>query len=157
MADGTAGRIFASQDRVRPRRIAGVHVQIGDKKKPSIYGGKPSVVVDNALNRGFAADAPDNAWVTDITYLRTHEEFACLCVVINLFLRRVVGWAVRSRRTSELAIQALFMAVWWRKPSLGLLIHSDQVRNTPAENGQHFRHEHTDNGMLSLVNIATRQ
>ena len=97
-----------SENRVaRLARLAGIQAQIGYKKKPGVYGGKPSVVVDNTLDRQFRIDAPDRAWVTDITYLRTHEGFAYLCVVIDLFSRRVVGWAVQSRQTSELAVQAL--------------------------------------------------
>ena len=64
--------------------------------------------------------------MTDITYIRTHEGFAYLCVVIDLFSRQVVGWAVRSRPTTELALQVLLMAIWRRKPEPGLLIHSDQ-------------------------------
>ena len=79
-------------------------------------------MVDNTLDRQFEVGAPDRVWVTDITYIRTHEGFAYLCVVIDLFSRRVVGWAVRSRPTTELALQAL----WRRKPEPVLLIHSDQ-------------------------------
>ena len=68
-----------SENRVaRLARLAGIQAQIGYKKKPGFYGGKPSVVVDNMLDRQFAVDAPDRAWVTDITYLRTHEGFAYL-------------------------------------------------------------------------------
>ena len=116
-----------SENRVaRLARLAGIQAQIAYKKKPGVYGGKPSVVVDNTLDRQFTVDAPDRAWVTDITYLRTHEDFAYLCVIIDLFSRRILGWAVKSRQTSELAVQALLMAIWRRKPASGLLIHSDQ-------------------------------
>jgi putative transposase len=81
-----------SENRVaRLARLAGIQAQIGYKKKPGVFGGKPSVVVDNTRDRQFTVDAPDRAWVTDITYLRTHEGFAYLCVVIDLFSRRIVG------------------------------------------------------------------
>ena len=67
---------------------AGIRAQTGYKKKPGYYS-KPSVVVDNTLDRRFAVDTPGRAWVTDITYIRTyiltHEGFADLCVVIYLF------------------------------------------------------------------------
>ena len=96
------------------------------KDSGMVYGGRPPIVVDNTLDRQFAVEAPDRAWVTNITYLRTHEGFAYLCVAIDLFSRRVVGWAVRSRQASELAVQALLMAIWRRKPGPCLLIHSDQ-------------------------------
>jgi putative transposase len=133
----------ASENRVaRLARLAGIQAQIGYKKKPGAYGGKPSIVVDNTLDRQFAVDAPDRVWVTDITYLRTQEGFAYLCVVIDLFSRRAVGWAVQSRQTSELAVQALLMAIWRRKPGPGLLIHSDQGAQFTSREWATFLREH---------------
>jgi putative transposase len=70
--------------------------------------------------------APDRTWVTDITYIRTLEGFAYLAVVIDLYSRRVVGWSMQSRQTSDVVLQALHMAVWRRKPKRRVLIHSDQ-------------------------------
>jgi len=55
----------------RLARLAGIRAQIGYKRRPGKYGGKPSVVVDNTLNRQFDVGAPDRFWVTDITYIRT--------------------------------------------------------------------------------------
>jgi transposase InsO family protein len=78
----------------RLARLAGIKAQIGYKRRPGSYGGKPSVVVDNTLARQFDVDAPDRAWVTDITYIRTQEGFAYLAVVIDLFSRRVIGWSI---------------------------------------------------------------
>jgi putative transposase len=106
--------------------LAGIKAQIGYKRRPGSYGGKPSLVVDNTLNRQFEVDAPDRIWVTDITYIRTLEGFAYLAVVIDLYSRRVVGWAMQSRQTTDLVLQALLMAVWRRKPKNRVLIHSDQ-------------------------------
>ena len=65
-------------------------------------------------------------WVTDITYIRTCEGFAYLAVVIDLYSRRVIGWAMQSRQTTDVVLQALLMAVWRRKPKDKVLIHSDQ-------------------------------
>lgn len=70
--------------------------------------------------------ARDRAWVTDITYIRTVEGFAYLAVVIDLNSRRVVGWSMQSRQTTDAVLQALHMAVWRREPKQRLLIHSDQ-------------------------------
>lgn len=69
--------------------LAGIKAQIGYKRRPGSYGGKPSLVVDNSLDRQFDVDAPDRIWVTDITYIRTLEGFAYLAVVIDLYSRRV--------------------------------------------------------------------
>ena len=68
----------------RLAQIAGIRAQIGYKKRPGMYGGKPSVAIDNTLDRQFDVAAPDKAWVTDITYIRTHEGFAYLAIVIDV-------------------------------------------------------------------------
>ena len=106
--------------------MAGIKARIGYKRRPGSYGGKPSKVVDNTLARQFDVAAPDKAWVTDITYIRTQEGFAYLAVVIDLYSRRVVGWSMQSRQTTDLVLQALLMAVWRRKPKSTVLVHSDQ-------------------------------
>ena len=106
--------------------LAGIRARIGYKRRPGSYGGKPSRVVDNTLARQFDVAAPDKAWVTDITYIRTQEGFAHLAVVIDLYSRRVVGWSMQNRQTTDLVLQALLMAVWRRKPKGKVLIHSDQ-------------------------------
>nr|CAD6597350.1 DDE domain-containing protein [Rhizobium sp. TCK] len=110
----------------RLTRLAGIKAQIGYKRRPGIYGGRPSVVVDNTLDRQFDVTAPDKAWVTDITYIRTCEGFAYLAVVIDLYSRRVIGWSMQSRQTTDVVLQALLMAVWRRKPKDQVLVHSDQ-------------------------------
>lgn len=110
----------------RLAKLAGIKAQIGYKRRPCSCGGKPSLVVDNTLDRQFDVDAPDRVWVTDITYIKTMEGFAYLAVVIDLFSRRVIGWSMQSRQTADVVLQALLMAVWRRKPKNKVLIHSDQ-------------------------------
>lgn len=110
----------------RLAKLAGIRAQIGYKRRPGTYGGKPSVIVDNSLDRQFEVESPDRAWVTDITYIRTQEGFAYLAVVIDLFSRKVIGWHMQSRQTTDVVLQALLMAVWRRKPRNPVLIHSDQ-------------------------------
>ena len=78
------------------------------------------------MKRQFTHDAPDQAWVTDITYIRTHEGWLYLAVVIDLHSRLVVGWSMQARMETRLVHDALTMAVWRRKPKNGLIIHSDQ-------------------------------
>ncbi|UXT61244.1 IS3 family transposase (plasmid) [Agrobacterium fabrum] len=110
----------------RLTRIAGIKAQIGYKRRPGIYGGRPSIVIDNTLDRQFDVAAADKVWVTDITYIRTNEGFAYLAVVIDLYSRRVIGWSMQSRQTTDVVLQALLMAVWRRKPKEKVLVHSDQ-------------------------------
>ena len=110
----------------RLAKLAGIKAEIGYKRRPGSHCGKPSLVVDNTLVRQFDVDVPDKVWVTDITYIRTLEGFAYLAVVIDLYSRRVVGWSMQSRQTTDLVLQALLMAVWRRKPRNKVLVHSDQ-------------------------------
>jgi putative transposase len=106
--------------------LAGNAAHVGCKRRPGRYGGRPAVVASNTLDRQFEVDAPDRVWVTDITYIKTHEGWLYVSVVIDLFSRRVVGWSAQPRMTTELALQALLAAVWRRKPKTRVMIHSDQ-------------------------------
>lgn len=63
--------------------------------------------------------------MTDITYIITQEGFAYLAVVIDLFSRRVIGWSLQSRQTTDVVLQAMLMAVWRRNPKSKVLVHSD--------------------------------
>ncbi len=80
----------------------------------------------NILNRQFQVDAPDTAWVGDITYLWTPEGWLYLAVLLDLYSRRVIGWALSTRITQDLAIAALERAFFERNPEAGLLHHSDR-------------------------------
>jgi len=83
-------------------------------------------VASNVLARNFTATAPDQAWVGDITYIWTHEGWLYLAVLIDIFSRRVVGWSMSDRLTTDVAMDALAMARNTRCPSAGLVHHSDQ-------------------------------
>ena len=75
-----------SENRVaRLASLAGIAAQVGYRRQPSRYGGKPPVVAENGLQQRFDASQPDQVWVTDITYIKTHEGWLYLCVVIDLF------------------------------------------------------------------------
>ena len=87
--------------------------------------GKPAVLIPNLLQRQFTATQPNRAWVTDITYIRTWQGWLYLAVVMDLFSRRIVGWAARPTIARELVLDAVLMAVRKRRPR-GTLIHSDQ-------------------------------
>ena len=94
-------------------------------KAPRKIAGRPSIIAPNRLNREFTVDAPDQAWVTDITYIRTWQGWLYLAVVVDLFARKVVGWSMKPTLSRELAIDALLMAVWRRKPKKTVIVHSD--------------------------------
>ncbi len=78
------------------------------------------------VQREFAPDAPDRLWVADITQHKTAEGWLYLAVVIDAYSRKVVGWSMAEHLQAELVIKALEMALWNRRPSPGLVHHSDQ-------------------------------
>ena len=139
-----------SENRVARRAsLAGIAAQIGYKRRPGRYGGKPAVVASNTLDRQFEVDAPDKVWVTDITYIKTHEGWLYLAVVIDLFSRRVVGWSAQPRMTTDLALQALLAAVWRRKPKTRVMIHSDQGSQFTSREWQVFLSQHNLEASMS--------
>jgi len=107
-------------------------------KAPRRIAGRPSIIAPNRLNREFTVDAPDQAWVTDITYIRTWQGWLYLAVVVDLFARKVVGWSMKPTLSRELAIDALLMAVWRRKPKNPVLVHSDQGSQYGSDDWRRF-------------------
>ncbi|HDB7619045.1 IS3 family transposase [Pseudomonas aeruginosa] len=104
--------------------------------------GKPSVVAPNRLQRQFTVPEPDHAWVTDITYLRTAEGWLYLAVVLDLYSRAVIGWSMKPTLARELALDALLMAIWRRRPTRTVTIHSDQGVQYGSDDWQRFCREH---------------
>jgi len=141
---------LCSPNRVaRLANLAGIKAQIGYKRRPGRYGGKPAIIAENTLARNFEVAIPNEIWVTDITYIRTREGWAYLAVVIDLFSRRVVGWSMQSRMTTGLALQALLMAVWRRKPKSKVTIHSDQGSQFTSHEWQSFLKNHNLEASMS--------
>jgi len=83
-------------------------------------------VAPNLLGRDFTASAPDRVWLADLTYIWTAEGWLYLAVVLDLFSRRVVGWAMADHLGHELALAALDMAIARQRPAAGLIHHSDR-------------------------------
>lgn len=99
--------------------------QIGYKRR-YIKGGGVGEIADNILARDFSPSEPNRSWVSDITYVRTHEGFLYVAIVLDLFSRRIVGWSMDKTMDRHLVIRALMMAVWQRQPKCEVLVHSDQ-------------------------------
>jgi transposase InsO family protein len=83
-------------------------------------------IAPNVLEREFTAEAPNKVWVTDVTYIATDEGWLYLAAILDLFSRRVVGWATSATNDRLLALDALDRALCARKPRPGLLHHSDR-------------------------------
>lgn len=126
----------------RLMRAEGLRAQVGYGRRPRPHGGTPSVVAPNLLNREFDVATPNTHWVTDITYIKTHEGWLYLATVMDLFSRRIVGWSMQGSLHADLVLQALLAAVWNRKPKPGLILHSDQGTQYTSHDWQSFLKDH---------------
>ncbi|WP_152976321.1 IS3 family transposase [Methyloglobulus morosus] len=96
------------------------------KYKATTHSKHSLPVAPNLLEQDFSADKPDQKWVSDITYIWTEEGWLYLAVVLELYSRRVIGWAISERMTAALVCDALIMALWNRKMPKGVIVHSDR-------------------------------
>jgi putative transposase len=103
--------------------------------------GERSTIADNVLDRQFHAQAPNQKWVADFTYIWTAEGWLYVAVVLDLYSRRAVGWSMQSSMTSQLVADALMMAVWRRGRPVQLLHHSDQGSQYTSEHFQELLKE----------------
>lgn len=99
-------------------------------------------VADNILNRNFNPTEPNQAWVADITYIPTDEGWLYLAAVVDLFNRKVVGWAMDSTMTKELVASALKQAIGRHNPSAGIIHHSDRGTQYASYEYQELLREH---------------
>ena len=83
-------------------------------------------IAPNLVARHFTAAAPNRVWLADITYIQTDEGWLYLAAVMDLFSRKIVGWAMRDHLRTELASAALMMAIQRQRPAAGLIHHSDR-------------------------------
>ncbi|EAA7541322.1 IS3 family transposase [Salmonella enterica] len=132
----------------RLMKRAGIKAQVG-YRSPRARKGEDSIVAPDRLRRQFNPDAPDERWVTDITYIRTHEGWLYLAVVVDLFSRKVIGWSMQSRMTKEIVLNALLMALWRRNPQKAVLVHSDQGSQYTSYEWQSFLKSHGLEGSMS--------
>ena len=123
------------QEQIRSSRHKRFRVRTTDSSH-----GRP--VASNVLNRQFEQSAPDQAWVTDITYVQTAEGWLYLASVMDLCSRRIIGWATADHLRTELATEALVMAIRARCPEQGLLHHSDRGTQYASEDYQAMLERH---------------
>ena len=90
-------------------------------------------IADNVLDRQFMPTAANVAWVSDITYIRTRCGWLYLAVVMDLFSRKIIGWAMAPTMPAELVCAALQMAIAQRRPPAGLVVHSDRGSQYASE------------------------
>jgi putative transposase len=107
---------------MRERHIHGVSRRKGFKTTVRSVDARAA---PDLVDRNFSADAPDKLWVADITYVPTWSGFLFLAIVLDVFSRRVVGWAMATHLRTSLVLDALDMAIYQRKPK-EVIHHSDQ-------------------------------
>jgi putative transposase len=122
-----ASGIACGKHRVaRLRKLEGI--QAARMKRFRVMGAKERVqpAAPDLVQRAFRVDAPNKIWVGDMTALRTREGWVHLAIVLDLFARYVVGWAMADSQAASLPVAALEMALRKRRPAQGMIFHSDQ-------------------------------
>ena len=107
-------------------RVEGIRAKTVKKWRAPTQSTHRLPVATNTLNRQFTVEAPNQVWAGDITYVWTAEGWLYLAVVLDLYSRAVIGWAMGARLTGDLAQDALTMVLQHRTPTKGLLHHSDR-------------------------------
>ena len=119
--------VACSENRVaRLMRLRGLKPKRVRRFRATTKRNKAHRAAPNRLKRDFVADQPNLKWLADITYIPTQEGWLYLAVIQDLYSRRIVGWAMANRMTTELTLSALRMAIRQRRPGRGLIHHSDQ-------------------------------
>ena len=129
---------------VGKNRVAGVmraerlRAKAARKYKATTNSNHNLPVAPNLLEQNFTATSPNQKWVSDITCVWTAEGWLYLAVVLDLYSRRVVGWAMSERMTAGLVCEALTMALWRRKMPTGVIVHSDRGSQYCSGDYQHL-------------------
>ena len=117
----------ASKNRVaRLMKLKGIRAKTKKKFKVTTHSKHNRPVSENLVKQNFSVTEPDKIWVSDITYISTVEGWLYLAIVLDLFSRKIVGWAMKERLTDELVIDAFDQACLNRRPDSGLIFHSDR-------------------------------
>jgi transposase InsO family protein len=117
----------------RLMRENGLRAKFPRKFRVTTNSSHTDAIAPNLLDREFTADAPNRKWAGDITYIWTRSGWIYLAVILDLFSRRVVGWAMSTKIDKKLVMTALNMAVGQRRPEPGLLHHTDRGSQYTAD------------------------
>jgi transposase InsO family protein len=145
--------VVCSRKRVaRLMRLDGIVARKPRKRNPVTTQRQPGAIpAPNLLHRDFSAPAPNRKWVTDITFIDTAEGWLYLAPVLDLFSRRVVGWAMADHMETSLVEAALGMALARRHPAAGWLHHSDQGSQYTSSAYQQYLIDHHCQVSMSRV------
>lgn len=122
----TEGQRVGKNRVARAMQTENLAARAARKFKATTHSKHKLPVAPNRLEQDFTATAPNQKWVSDITYIQTDEGWLYLAVVLDLYSRLVVGWSMSERMTADLVSDALTMALWRRKMPKGVIVHSDR-------------------------------
>ena len=144
--------VACSENRIaRLMRLRELQAKQTKRFKTTTKRNKADPVAPNLVQQDFTADEPDQIWLADITYIATLEGWLYLAAILDLYTRRIVGWAMSDRMTSDLTLAALQMALLQRQPDAGLIHHSDQGSQYTAQVYQALLKDH---GIRASMNGA---
>lgn len=142
--------LSCSENRIaRIMRDNGIRAKTTKKFKVTTDSKHTMPVAENLLDREFEAKHPNAVWTSDISFVWTREGWMYLAVVLDLFSRRIVGWALDKRMKKQLVIDALMMAIGRRRPPPGLLCHSDRGSQYASNDYQKLLKKHGFIGSMS--------
>lgn len=119
--------IRCGKHRVARLRVqAGIEAQRKQRFRLTVEHHKTPQAAPDLLQRQFSASAPDTTWVGDMTFIRTRQGWLHLAVLLDLYSRKIVGWAMGAKANTALHQSALEMALFQRKPRVGLIHHTDR-------------------------------
>lgn len=135
--------IVASRKRIKKLMVEqGLYVKTKKKFKATTNSSHLLPIADNKLDRNFNPEKPNQVYAGDITYIDTEEGWLYLAVVIDLFSRQIVGWAMDKHMKAELVNSALLKAIWKRKPACGLVWHTDRGSQYASDSHRAIIKEH---------------
>jgi len=135
--------VACSENRIaRLMRLRGLKAKQSRRFKSTTKRNQADPVAPNLLKRNFEAEQPDQKWLADITYIPTQEGWLYLAAILDLYARRIVGWAMSARMTSDLTVTALKMALEQRHTAANLIHHSDQGSQYTDQKYQALLKEH---------------
>ncbi len=145
----SAGIVCGKHRVARLRKQAGIEAQRKRRFRLTVEHHHTPKAAPDLLQRQFRASAPNRAWVGDMTFIRTRQGWLHLVVLLDLFSRKVVGWAMGERATTALHQAALAMAITQRRPEAGLVHHTDRgaVYSAPP-----YREQLAQAGMQASMN-----
>jgi putative transposase len=132
----------------RLRKCDGIEAQRKRRFRLTVENHHTARAAPNLVQREFTAALPNRVWVGDMTFIRTRAGFLYLAILLDLFARKVVGWAMHDRPSLELVLGALDMALERRRPGPGLVHHSDQA---PLYSAYRYRDRMRVRGILASM------